>query len=64
MQAALNCVRKAVNNMELGYRPRLVLVSDTPSLVNDIKPDLDEFAEVIDVVMVSYYEHYLITSKP
>lgn len=47
VQAALNCIRKAMQSMEMGSKPRLVLVSDTPSLVKAIKANLDEFAEVL-----------------
>ncbi|KAK6912941.1 hypothetical protein RJ641_022542 [Dillenia turbinata] len=47
MQAALNCIRKAVQHMQVGSRPKVVLISDTPSLINDITPVLNEFAEVI-----------------
>lgn len=46
-QAALSCIRKAIHDMQLGSRPRLVLVSDSPSAVKDIKPILEEFVEVI-----------------
>ncbi|KAK3042538.1 hypothetical protein RJ639_000262, partial [Escallonia herrerae] len=46
--AVLNCIRKAllINQNQLS-RPRVVLVSDTPSLISDIAPKLEEFAEVI-----------------
>ncbi|KAK2984694.1 hypothetical protein RJ640_014031 [Escallonia rubra] len=46
--AVLNCIRKAllINHNQLS-RPRVVLVSDTPSLIRDITPKLEEFAEVI-----------------
>ncbi|KAK9052284.1 hypothetical protein SSX86_028913 [Deinandra increscens subsp. villosa] len=47
LQAALDCTRKVMQNTELGSRPRLVLVSDTPSLVEDVKSNFDRFAEVI-----------------
>lgn len=47
VRAALNCVRKAIRIRNLKSRPKVVLVSDSPSLVKSIKPDLSEFAEVI-----------------
>lgn len=46
-QAALSCIKKAVHDMQLGLRPRVVLISDSPSAVKDIKPILEEFLEVI-----------------
>lgn len=53
-QAALSCIRKAIHDMQLGSRPRLVLISDSPSAVKDIKPILEEFLEVLHFD----YEHY------
>ncbi|GFS34353.1 hypothetical protein Acr_00g0033490 [Actinidia rufa] len=44
VQAALNCIRKAMNNMQ--FRPKVVLVSETPSLIKDIAQNINEFAEV------------------
>ncbi|XP_024182987.1 uncharacterized protein LOC112188162 [Rosa chinensis] len=46
-QAALNCIRKAVRNLGKASRPRVVLVSDTPSLIKSITPNISKFAEVI-----------------
>lgn len=46
LQAALDCTKKVMQNTDLGSRPRLVLVSDTPSLVEDVKSNFDRFAEV------------------
>ncbi|KAK4392845.1 hypothetical protein Sango_1755300 [Sesamum angolense] len=46
-QAALDCVRRAVNNLPVISRPKVVLVSDTPSMVKEITPSLQEFAEVV-----------------
>ncbi|KAL8113948.1 hypothetical protein AgCh_021013 [Apium graveolens] len=48
VSAALNCIKKALVN-DSGYmsRPRIVIVSDTPSIVNDITPKVQEFAEVV-----------------
>ncbi|XP_074326157.1 uncharacterized protein LOC141664167 [Apium graveolens] len=48
VSAALNCIKKALVN-DSGYmsRPRIVIVSDTPSIVNDITPEVQEFAEVV-----------------
>uniref|UniRef100_A0A5B7BUU6 Transmembrane protein n=1 Tax=Davidia involucrata TaxID=16924 RepID=A0A5B7BUU6_DAVIN len=47
VQAALNCIRTAMRSLQLINRPRVVLVSDSPSLIKDIAPDIDEFAEVL-----------------
>lgn len=47
MQAALQCVKKALNSYQQeGTRPRIALVSDTPSFIKEISPTLTEFAEV------------------
>ncbi|KAL1819336.1 hypothetical protein ACET3Z_014205 [Daucus carota] len=53
-QAALSCIKKAVHDMRLGLRPRVVLISDSPSAVKDIKPILEEFLEVLHFD----YEHF------
>ncbi|KAK9271969.1 hypothetical protein L1049_002336 [Liquidambar formosana] len=45
--AALDCIRKAMRNLHQVSRPRVVLVSDTPSLIKDITPIVNEFAEVL-----------------
>ncbi|MCD7458462.1 hypothetical protein HAX54_038336 [Datura stramonium] len=47
VQAASSCIRKSVENLKLMSKPRVVLVSDNPSLINDIAPDLNQFAEVL-----------------
>ncbi|KAK9678123.1 hypothetical protein RND81_11G189400 [Saponaria officinalis] len=47
VQAALGCLRKAIENSEMVGRPKVVLVSDTPSFINTIKPSIEEFAEVL-----------------
>ncbi|CAI0396826.1 unnamed protein product [Linum tenue] len=47
VQAALNCVQKAMHNLQNKQRPRLVLVSDTPSFVKSLLPNISEFAEVL-----------------
>ncbi|KAL5581417.1 hypothetical protein UlMin_013859 [Ulmus minor] len=54
MQAALNCIRKALQNQNKASRPRVVLVSDTPSLVSSISPNISKFAEVLHFK----YEHF------
>ncbi|CAH1412826.1 unnamed protein product [Lactuca virosa] len=54
LQAALDCTRKVMQNAQLGSRPRLVLVSDTPSLVEDVKLNFDSFAEVVHFDYESY----------
>ncbi|XP_015570987.1 uncharacterized protein LOC8285303 [Ricinus communis] len=46
-RAAINCVNKAMQNLHQMPRPRVVLVSDTPSFVNSILPNISEFAEVL-----------------
>ncbi|XP_058179396.1 uncharacterized protein LOC131298109 isoform X2 [Rhododendron vialii] len=46
-QAALNCIRKAIDNLQLKSRPKVVLVSDTPSLITDVASNISEFAEVV-----------------
>ncbi|KAI3457802.1 hypothetical protein Pfo_014465 [Paulownia fortunei] len=53
-QAALDCVRKAVHNLPMTPKPKVVLVSDTPSMVKDIAPSLEELAEVLHFD----YEHF------
>lgn len=46
-QAALDCVKKNAHDISMISRPKMVLVTDTPSLVKDIVPILEEFAEVL-----------------
>lgn len=46
-QAALICIRKAMDNLQLKSRPKIVLVSDTPFLINDVAPNISEFAQVV-----------------
>ncbi|XP_038678481.1 uncharacterized protein LOC119979932 [Tripterygium wilfordii] len=47
LQAALSCVRKAMMTLPNGSKPRVVLVSDTPTLVNTLAQNISEFAEVL-----------------
>ncbi|GAA0139678.1 hypothetical protein LIER_01175 [Lithospermum erythrorhizon] len=47
VQAALNCIEKAVQNLPLISRPKVVIVSDTPHVVEDVALRLNEFAEVV-----------------
>lgn len=48
LRAAVNCINRALIGLpQLVGRPRVVLVSDTPSLIKDITPSVQEFAEVI-----------------
>ncbi|THG13800.1 hypothetical protein TEA_001801 [Camellia sinensis var. sinensis] len=47
VQAALNCIRKAMDNLQLKSRPKVVLVSDSPTLINEVAPYINEFAEVL-----------------
>lgn len=42
--AVLNCIKTTVVGIP---RPRVVLISDTPSLVNDLMPKLQGFSEVL-----------------
>ncbi|KAL6541392.1 hypothetical protein OROGR_010878 [Orobanche gracilis] len=54
-QAALDCLRKAVRNyIPMISKPKVVVVSDTPSMVKDIASSLHGFAEVLHFD----YEHY------
>lgn len=47
-QAALNCIKKAIQSYQRqDGRPRVVLVSDTPSFIKSIALNLTDFAEVI-----------------
>ncbi|KAG4193591.1 hypothetical protein ERO13_A07G231500v2 [Gossypium hirsutum] len=46
-QAALYCLKRATSNLQLGSRPRVVVVSDTPSFVKSIVPNISGFAEVL-----------------
>ncbi|XWS32606.1 hypothetical protein CRYUN_Cryun22dG0004400 [Craigia yunnanensis] len=46
-QAALNCLKRATRNLQRGSRPRVVVISDTPSFVKGITPNISEFAEVL-----------------
>ncbi|OMO99403.1 hypothetical protein COLO4_13307 [Corchorus olitorius] len=46
-QAALNCVRRATRNLQQGSKPRVVVISDSPSFVKFITPNISEFAEVL-----------------
>ncbi|KAJ3671836.1 hypothetical protein LUZ60_007915 [Juncus effusus] len=47
--AAVKCIKKAIEKYcaQVPRRPRILLVSDTPSFISDIKPYLTEFADVI-----------------
>nr|XP_004492157.1 uncharacterized protein LOC101488939 isoform X2 [Cicer arietinum]XP_012568933.1 uncharacterized protein LOC101488939 isoform X1 [Cicer arietinum] len=47
LQAALRCIRKAIESQNLISRPKIVVVSDTPSLIKSIVPNISEFAEVL-----------------
>ncbi|KAJ4960220.1 hypothetical protein NE237_020130 [Protea cynaroides] len=48
VQAALNCIKKALSSYSAQVaRPRVVVISDTPSLIKDIAPYLQKFAEVL-----------------
>ncbi|KDO63861.1 hypothetical protein CISIN_1g0084701mg, partial [Citrus sinensis] len=45
VQAAVKCIRKVVNSLNLTSRPKTVIVSDTPSFAKTITPNISEFAE-------------------
>ncbi|XP_020235619.1 uncharacterized protein LOC109815331 [Cajanus cajan] len=47
VQAALHCIKKAIQSRHLMSRPKVVVVSDTPSLVKSIMLNISEFAEVV-----------------
>ncbi|KAG8385001.1 hypothetical protein BUALT_Bualt04G0176700 [Buddleja alternifolia] len=53
-QAALDCIKKALHNLPMMSKPKVALVSDTPSMVKDIAPSLEEFGEVLHFD----YEHF------
>ncbi|MBA0739494.1 hypothetical protein Gogos_012761, partial [Gossypium gossypioides] len=44
-QAALNCLKRAIRNLQQGSRPRVVVISDTPSFIKGITPNISEVAE-------------------
>ncbi|KAL4335891.1 hypothetical protein GQ457_07G000310 [Hibiscus cannabinus] len=46
-QSALNCLKRAAHNLQQGSRPRVVVISDTPSFVKGITPNISEVAEVL-----------------
>lgn len=48
-----------MDNLQLKSRPKVVLVSDTPSLITDVASNISEFAEVMIKCHVS--KHNLIT---
>ncbi|WJX75605.1 hypothetical protein P8452_59121 [Trifolium repens] len=47
LQAIMRCIRKAIESQHLMSRPKIVVVSDTPSLFKSIVPNISEFAEVL-----------------
>ncbi|KAL9250180.1 hypothetical protein AKJ16_DCAP12888 [Drosera capensis] len=46
-QAALSCIKKALQNLHGLPRPKVVLISDTPSSIDLMSSSLNEFAEVL-----------------
>lgn len=47
-KAAVNCIRRALDSFQhQTSRPRVVLVSDTPSFIKEITPYLTDFAQVV-----------------
>ncbi|GAU23221.1 hypothetical protein TSUD_172490 [Trifolium subterraneum] len=47
LQAVISCIRKAIKSQHLMSRPKIVVVSDTPSLFKSLVPNISEFAEVM-----------------
>ncbi|WOL00927.1 hypothetical protein Cni_G09640 [Canna indica] len=48
IQAAVQCIKRALKSFQhLNGKPRVVVVSDTPSFIKEISPSLIEFAEVL-----------------
>lgn len=47
----MECLRKALSSLDLPSKPKIALVSDTPALVKEIQPDLEEFADVSSVLL-------------
>ncbi|XP_050234980.1 uncharacterized protein LOC126683183 [Mercurialis annua] len=45
--AAFNCITKAIQKLHQNSKPRMVLVSDTPSFISSILPNISELAEVL-----------------
>lgn len=54
VQSVLDCIRKAVGQLQVSFKPKVVLISDTPRTVKDIVAQLEEFAEVLHFD----YEHF------
>lgn len=46
MQAALSCISKAIQSLQVA-RPKVVVVSDTPSFISSMRPIIEEFAQVL-----------------
>ncbi|KAL6890298.1 hypothetical protein ACP4OV_009061 [Aristida adscensionis] len=46
-QAAVGCIKRALQIFPKKPRPRVALVSDTPSFIQEIMSDISEYAEVI-----------------
>ncbi|XP_022774221.1 uncharacterized protein LOC111316526 isoform X2 [Durio zibethinus] len=65
-QAALNCLKRARRNSQQVSRPRVVVISDTPSFVRSITPNISEFAEVLhfDYKLFSGNVSYAIKTSP
>ncbi|PKU72763.1 uncharacterized protein LOC110114231 isoform X1 [Dendrobium catenatum] len=58
VKAAVICVKRAVHNLDPRIaNPRVVLVSDTPSFIKEITPNLTEFADVL------YFDYKLFKSS-
>lgn len=49
-KAAVECIKRALDTVQCqNAKPRIVLVSDTPSFIAEIAPYLSDFAEVINL---------------
>ncbi|KAL6653906.1 hypothetical protein ACP70R_007371 [Stipagrostis hirtigluma subsp. patula] len=46
-QAAVSCIKRALQIFHFNRRPQVALVSDTPSFIREIISDISEFAEVL-----------------
>ncbi|KAK4272218.1 hypothetical protein QN277_020805 [Acacia crassicarpa] len=54
VRAALLCIKKVIQNQNLMSRPKVVLVSETPSIVKSMSRNISEFAKVLHF----NYEHF------
>lgn len=61
----MDCLKKALRTLPIVSKPRVVVVSDTPSMVKDIALTLEGFAEVISrgLVLLSSRSDFLMLLK-